>query len=199
MNSKKDLKLDEKNSYRILIVDDNPSIHDDFKKILSAPTNFPFKQLLESLKSDISGTQKAPSIELPFDLIINSAYDGEEALKCVSKSIEENDPYALIFMDVVMPPGRDGILITQDVWTIDPDVQVVICTAYSEYSWKDMASILGVNDNYLILKKPFDSIEVIQMTCCLTQKWDLEHQVGHAYDRMQMRMKKQVKEMDSWL
>lgn len=196
---KKDLNPREKNRYRILVVDDNPSIHEDFKKILTSPTNISSKQLLQSLKSEIKGTANRTSMELPFEFIIDSAYDADEALIYVSKSIEEKNPYALIFMDVVMPPGRDGVLTTQDVWLIDQDVQVVICTAFADYSWTDLAAFLGINDNYLILKKPFDSIEVIQMACCLSQKWDLDHQVGHAYDKLQMALKMKAKEMDSWM
>jgi len=72
-----------------------------------------------------------------------------------------------------MPPGWDGVETTSKIWQIDPDLQVVICTAYSDYSWDEMLNRLGRSDRLLILKKPFDPIEVVQLANSLTRKWQL--------------------------
>ena len=62
------------------------------------------------------------------------------------------------------------------IWEADPDVQIVLCTAYSDYSWEEMSKKLGLTDRLLILKKPFEVIEVLQLAEALTEKWNLSQQ-----------------------
>jgi PAS domain S-box-containing protein len=75
-----------------------------------------------------------------------------------------------------MPPGWDGLETIAHLWQAYPHLQVVVCTAYSDYSWKDFQGRLGNRDNLLILKKPFDNIEVIQLVHALSRKWLLGRQ-----------------------
>ena len=74
-----------------------------------------------------------------------------------------------------MPPGEDGIDTIERIWKIDTQIQVVICTAYAKYSWENLKERFGDTDRLFILKKPFDSIEVIQLACSLTKKWNLSN------------------------
>ncbi len=82
----------------------------------------------------------------------------------------------MAFVDVRMPPGWDGIETTARIWEQDPDLQIVICTAYSDYSWSEMVAKLGRSDRLVILKKPFDTIEVLQLASALSEKWRLARQ-----------------------
>src|SRR6202034_349906 len=107
---------------------------------------------------------------------IDSAYQGKEGLDLIEKSLSEDRPYALAFVDVRMPPGWDGVETTSHIWQKYSDLQVVICTAYSDYSWEDMLKKLGYSDRLVILKKPFDNIEVLQLAISMTEKWKLYHQ-----------------------
>src|SRR5258708_4890655 len=107
---------------------------------------------------------------------LESAYQGKEALEKVTKAIKDGKPYALAFIDVRMPPGWDGVETIEHLWQVDPALQVVVCTAYSDYSWEKMTVRLGVNDNLVILKKPFDNIEVLQLAHALTKKWYVTEQ-----------------------
>jgi PAS domain S-box-containing protein len=77
-----------------------------------------------------------------------------------------------------MPPGWDGVETIEHLWQVDPALQVVVCTAYSDYSWEKMTVRLGVNDNLVILKKPFDNIEVLQLAHALTKKWHVTEQAA---------------------
>ncbi len=153
--------------HRVLIVDDNRAIHEDFRKTLLPGTNDGFAED----EAAFFGTEPTTQIDSPFDLTFAS--QGSDAFDLIVQARAENHPFSLIFMDVRMPPGWDGIETTARIWEVDPDVQVVICTAYSDYSWDEMTSKLGRSDRLLILKKPFDTIEVIQLAHSLTAKWSL--------------------------
>ena len=82
-------------------------------------------------------------------------------------------PFALAFVDMRMPPGIDGLTTIVKLWEIDPDLQVVICTAYSDHGWEEIQAALPARDRWLVLKKPFDKIEVLQLAQSLTEKWRL--------------------------
>ncbi len=156
---------------RILVIDDNPAIHDDLKKILLGRGTEDSALIAdESLLFD---TQE-PAPTTGFE--VESAYQGQEGLAMVEKRMAAGLPYALAFVDVRMPPGWDGIETILRLWQADPDLQIVICTAYSDYSWSDIRTKLGSSENLLILKKPFDNIEVIQLAHALTRKWLVSRQ-----------------------
>jgi two-component system, cell cycle sensor histidine kinase and response regulator CckA len=157
---------------RILIVDDNPAIHDDFRKIF-CPTG-PDKSHVRSLKAALfDDAQKAATVA-EFELV--SAYQGQEALELVKQSLTENNPFAMAFLDVRMPPGWDGIETATHLWEVCPHLQIVICTAYSDYSWDEMRARLDKSDSLVILKKPFDNVEVQQLAHAMTKKWLLTQQ-----------------------
>lgn len=153
---------------RILLIDDTPSIHDDFRKILmpTVETN----QALDDLESALFGDTDKPEVQA-FEL--HSAYGGEEGLQLLSAAMADKRPYALAFVDMRMPQGWDGAKTIEELWKVDPGLQVVVCTAYTDYSWDDLLYRLKGHDRLLILKKPFDNIEVQQMANTLSNKWDM--------------------------
>ncbi|MBA2653368.1 MAG: EAL domain-containing protein [Tatlockia sp.] len=155
--------------FHIIIIDDNPDIHQDFIKILKLSNDA--NQLAE-FDSDLFGETSESSEEnlLP-EFKIETATQGEEGVLKVREALENGNPFALAFVDIRMPPGIDGIKTIKKIWELDQDMQIVICTAYSDYSWKDTVKNLGVNDNLLILKKPFDVEAVKQLASTLTKKW----------------------------
>jgi len=160
---------------RILVIDDNPAIHADFKKILTPVSNS--RQRLDALEAAFFGEEKKVEGILNFEL--DSALQGQQGFELVQKSLAEKRPYAMVFMDVRMPPGWDGIETSGRIWAIDPAIQTVICTAYADYSWDQMIARLGISDRLVILKKPFDNVEVVQLAYALTEKW-LLHQKAQA-------------------
>ena len=173
----------EKNR-RILVIDDNRAIHEDFRKVLIKTTtqDAGFDETTASLFGEAPSSTQVPVFQ------IDSAFQGMEGLEMIEKSLQEGHPYAMAFVDVRMPPGWDGVETTAKIWQKYPDLQVVICTAYSDYSWENMLNVLGYSDRLVILKKPFDSIEVMQLAISMTEKWrlyqhaklrlaDLEHMV----------------------
>ena len=163
----------EKNR-RILIIDDNHAIHEDFARILR-PRDESHKGL-DAMESELFGAPvNGPTVEENF-YQLDSALQGLEGIDKVTRAVAAGKPYAMAFVDVRMPPGIDGVEALERIWKIDPDLQAVLCTAYSDYSWEEVIKRLGMNDRLLILKKPFDNIEVRQMVNTLTEKWSLQQQ-----------------------
>lgn len=175
---------------RILIVDDNEAIHNDFRKVFCVKDEF--NELSEAEQVIFGSTQptdesKQVLPQLSFDYV----YQGTEALDLVKKNIAKNIHYAVAFIDIRMPPGWDGILTIKKIWEADPDIQVVICTAYSDYSWREIIQDLGYSHNFLILKKPFDMIEIRQLVNALIKKWEFDkhtkNKVSLLHDTVQTR------------
>jgi PAS domain S-box-containing protein len=159
-------------NYRILVIDDTPSIHDDFRKILTPSTaENDGRERVHSLASAIFGhTDPVPA---PVRFTVDSAMQGEEGLALVIDALAQNQPYAVAFVDMRIPPGWDGLETIRHLWATDPRLQIVICTAYSDHSWATISARLGPSDNLLILKKPFDHIEALQLAHSLSRKWQL--------------------------
>jgi two-component system, cell cycle sensor histidine kinase and response regulator CckA len=158
---------------RILIIDDNRAIHEDFQKILSpeAAEN-DYKEISVELFGDSPEKRRFAGFEL------DSAFQGEEGLEMAQQALAVGRPYGVAFIDGRMPPGWDGIETTLRLWEVCPELQVVLCTAFSDYDWKDISLKLGQTDGLLILKKPFDTVEVLQLAHTLAQKWTLARQAG---------------------
>ncbi|MCO4782143.1 MAG: response regulator [Candidatus Cloacimonetes bacterium] len=173
--------------FRILIVDDNPSIHEDYQKIL-APQKLSEDQFHElSMKlfdDEILQTNQELSLTLDF------AFQGNEAFEMVQKAYSENSPYILIFMDIRMPPGADGIETVRKIWELYPDQEVVICTAFTDYSWTDIQDKLHLKNKFLVLKKPFDAIEVKQIASSLIAKNKLSQQNKQVLNDLQAEKQK---------
>ncbi len=159
----------DKINLRIIIIDDNPAVHEDFIKTLSIAQSSKPTDLEQAIFGEIIDKTQItlPSFE------ISTASQGQEGVQKIEAALKEGRPYALAFVDIRMPPGWDGIETIKHIWELDQDIQVVICTAYSDYSWEDTIKQLGERDNLLILKKPFDTVAVRQLACSLTRKWQL--------------------------
>ena len=155
---------------RILLIDDTPAIHEDFRKIL---VNQNPAADLDQMEAALFGA-KPQSDPVRFEL--DSAYQGEEGWAKVRASLEAGLPYAMAFVDMRMPPGWDGVETIEHLWQADPLLQIVVCTAYSDYTWEEVLERLDVSDRLLVLKKPFDAIEVCQLANTLTAKWQVTRQ-----------------------
>jgi len=166
---------------RILVIDDNEAIHQDFRKILCAGLGG--DSALAETEAALFG--ESPAQDNQPDFQVDSAFQGRDGMEMVRRARGQGMPYAMAFVDVRMPPGWDGIETTNRIWEHDPDVQIVICTAYSDYSWDEMLESLGRSDRLVILKKPFDNIEVLQLANALSEKWRLARQAQSRLDDLE--------------
>jgi CheY-like chemotaxis protein len=157
---------------RILVIDDNVSIQEDFRKILVPPKD---SDALDQARAVLFG--EAPSLPAQEHYELEVASQGREACGMVHTACGQGRPYAMAFVDMRMPPGWDGLETIENLWYVDPDLEIVICTAYSDHPWEDLSRRIGNTDKLLILMKPFNSIEVVQLAHSLTKKWNLTRSV----------------------
>ena len=172
---------DQSRTPRILIVDDNPSIHRDFDLVLA--DNAPDTDL-EADEQRLYGDHAPATVPKP-EYVLEHAFSGLEGVDKVRVALGRGEPFQLAFVDIRMP-GIDGVETIDRLWQVDPRVQVVICTAFSDYSEEDLARRLGRNDKLLLLKKPFDTIEIAQLASTLTEKWYLARQAALRFEQMEV-------------
>ena len=186
------MPADSTANHRILIVDDNEAIHEDFRKILAPEAAH--SQAIDDLESLIFG-DAAPETQTHFEL--THAHQGQEALVLVAESLAAGRPFAMAFVDIRMPPGWDGIETIARLWAVNPELQVVICTAYSDYGWDSITQRLGSSDSLVILKKPFDHVEALQLAHALTNKWNLARQAALRVDELEQMVAARTAELES--
>jgi len=178
--------------FRILVVDDNAAIHGDFQKILAPPDAGNAE--VDDLEAALLGTPlAATAARASFELV--SAFQGREALDHVVAAAAAQRPFALAFVDMRMPPGWDGLETIERIWRVAPQLQIVICSAYSDHSWDDVRARLGVRESLLILKKPFDTIELVQCAHAMTRKWMLGEQLRAHVDALEATVASRTSEL----
>ena len=165
---------------RILIIDDNPDIHRDFRKVMG---DGPSDDAMAEAELALFGESRPQPTRAAFE--IDSALQGQEGVARVRQALDEGKPYAMAFVDMRMPPGWDGLETIEHLWAIDPDVQIVICSAYSDQDWSEVVARLDHSDKLLVVKKPFEAIEVIQCANALTRKWQNERIVRRQVDSLE--------------
>src|SRR5258706_5823324 len=155
---------------RILIIDDNAAIHLDFRKVLGVQAEHTAQAALDVLEANLFGDAVVAAARPNFD--IDSAHQGQEGVAMAHRARVEGRPYPRAFVDMRMPPGGDGQKTIERLGATDPDVQVVICSAHTDYDWTEVVARRGHSDKLLVLRKPAEPIEVLQCATALSRKWE---------------------------
>lgn len=163
-------------AHRVLVIDDNPWIHEDVRKVL---TRHDEDRELARIEREMFGSvpsdaERAAERAAQLRFEIDAARQGREGVEAARRARTEGRPYTVAFVDIRMPPGWDGIETIERLWEVDPEIQTVICSAYSDYSWSTIQRRIGGTDRLLILKKPFEAVEIAQLAHALARKWLLQ-------------------------
>lgn len=187
--------LDGSRNNRILVVDDNQAIHDDFDKILKVETSETDGKVDELASSLFGETASAsPLSKTSFEL--THALQGQQGYELVVASLQQRAPFAMAFVDVRMPPGWNGIETVEKIWEKDHEIEIVLCTAYSDFSWEEISGRLTQPERLLILRKPFDPLEVQQLAYGLTSKWFLRRQAACRMQDLEIMVEERVRELE---
>jgi EAL domain-containing protein (putative c-di-GMP-specific phosphodiesterase class I)/CheY-like chemotaxis protein len=176
------------------VIDDNAAIHEDMRKILG-PGLVNSAQVTESEVAVFGDTADKTSALPVFQ--VDCASQGQEGVAMVQHARERHQPYAVAFVDVRMPPGWDGLETITRLWEQDPDILIVLCTAYSDYSWHEIRARLAHPERLVILKKPFDNMEVLQLADGLTEKWRLARREHRHLQDLERRISERSRELSA--
>lgn len=174
------MKFNPQSNRRILVIDDVGSVHDVFRKILMGRSN---RKVAPQKDAELPGREQVPDKMPIFE--VDSAYSGEEGLRLIEKSLSENNPFSLAFVDVCLGSGWDGVQTTCKIWQQYPDLNVVLCTGFSDRPWEDLVKPLGFLDRIVVLIKPFNVAEVKQLAVGLSEKWRLGQQTKLRVDNLE--------------
>ena len=175
------MKFKEDWNYRVLIVDDQREIHQDFEEMLTPG-------LTEASTDDLAAAFASESDErcLPaFELLHTQS--GEKAYKVVKTALKANRPIAIAYIDVRMPPGMDGIETTRRIRKIDKNIEIVIMTAYADKSLSEVIHDMALLHKLLYTRKPFAREEIQQMTLSLAEKWNIERELAEKSRQLAIR------------
>ncbi len=163
---------------RILVVDDQQDLREQLAKLLlrSGKKNETIS-LVQHMRSKLLGETAEISDAGEGDdqsYVVDTAGQGEIAFEMVKKANEKDEPYALMFLDMRMPPGWDGLRTAKSIRDADRNIEIVIMTAYADHDQKQIADTVGTPEKLLYIKKPFQAEEIFQLALALTTKWSLE-------------------------
>jgi diguanylate cyclase len=164
--------------HRLLMIDDNPRIHEDYRKILVGRDHGEVSSAAAALFGAPT-TQEGPSFD------VDSAMQGRDGVEHARRALDEGRPYSVAFVDMRMPPGWDGLETIEQLWKIDPEVQVVVCSAYTDYDWLELLARLGHSDKLIVIKKPFEPIEILQSASALSRKWQNARALKHHIESLE--------------
>jgi CheY-like chemotaxis protein len=152
---------------RILIIDDSEAIHQDFRRIL-CPERKESSTDLDLMAEELFGPLPSnPDAQTLFE--VDSAFQGREGLAKVEQAQAAGNAYALVFLDYRMPPGWNGIETLRHLRVAAPTLPVVLCSAYSDYSWEESTREASPSQRLMELRKPFNSQELRELVSSLTR------------------------------
>jgi CheY-like chemotaxis protein len=159
------------NDLRLLIVDDEEALHEDYTKCL-APSGRRTDRY-QAARDELFGPPSAAAAPAGVSFRLSHAYAGAAALKLVEAAVVASDRFSVAFVDMRMPPGWDGVETIRRLWAVDSAVQVVLCTAFSDFTWDNVLAGVGKSDGLHLLRKPFGAEQVRRFAEVLSKKWDL--------------------------
>ena len=166
------MKSNDSWNYRVLVVDDQEEIHNDFEEMLASGFG---KRATDELAAAFVAQSEKPVLP-QFEL--SHAASGEEACTMVKAAEEANRPFALAYVDVRMPPGADGIETVRQIRQFERDLEIVIMTAYSDKTLPEIVNDMELLHKLLYIRKPFSREEIQQITLSLVGKWNIEQELA---------------------
>ena len=165
---------------RILIVDDEPGMHESYRLAFADTGPVAGAAELDTLAADLFGGDAVEPVEPGIAFERTHCMQGLEAVAAVEAAIAAGEPYAVAFIDVRMPPGIDGKETATRIRALDPDINLVIVTGFSDFSPIEISKAAGPLDKIFYIAKPFEVAEVTQTAAALSSRWAVDHDLRAA-------------------
>jgi diguanylate cyclase (GGDEF)-like protein len=180
---------------RVLVIDDEPAMHEAYRRTFAQAGSGDDAVVLQSLARELFAPDvpvsaaAAEAEKAIYSFAVDHAEQGLDGLRLVADSLSKGDPYRVAFIDIRMPPGIDGKETAKRIREIDPDINIVIVTAYSDHSPLDIARVAGPLDKLFYISKPFDPEEVLQLARALGQRWSNDRELARVRTELDDRIR----------
>jgi diguanylate cyclase (GGDEF)-like protein len=179
--------LNQTSTNRVLVVDDDQLLVDEYLRCLSedfddehAATTFSdLEKVLFGEDTDERGGAR-------FD--VQSRNQGDAAVEAVKQAIAASEPFAIVFLDIRMPPGMDGIEAARRIRELDPNVNIVIVTGSMGPDPENLGKEIPPADKIFFFKKPFHALECRQLAAALCGKWHADMALRRANEELEHRV-----------
>jgi diguanylate cyclase (GGDEF)-like protein len=164
---------------RILIVDDEPAMHESYRRSF-APQRSEGGDALGDMAAELFGDDTTAPVADAANFALTHMNQGLDAVAAVETALAAGTPYAVAFIDVRMPPGIDGRETAMRIRALDPEINLVIVTGYSDFSPIEISKVAGPADKIFYIAKPFEVAEIVQTATALAKRWEVDRELAAA-------------------
>ena len=182
---------------RILIVDDEPAMHDSYTRSFK-PQRGESEGALDAMAAELFGDDAPDARGDETDFALTHELQGLDAVAAVERALAAGTPYPVAFIDIRMPPGIDGRETAKRIRALDPDINLVIVTGFSDFSPIEISKVAGPADKIFYIAKPFEVAEIVQTATALAKRWEVDRELAEARERLAeqvVRLKEQGAEL----
>jgi len=172
---------------RILVVDDDAMLIGEYLRCLgkdfepdsATSTLSDLEKVLFGEETDAKGAAK-------FE--VQSCDQGKIAVEAVREAVKVGNPFSIVFLDIRMPPGIDGIEAAKQIRELDQNVNIVIVTGSVSPEPENLGKQIPPADRIFFFKKPFHAVECRQLAAALCGKWHSDLALRRANDVLEQRV-----------
>ena len=164
---------------RILVVDDEPAMHDSYARSFAAQRG-EAEDALDAMAAELFADQQPAAANDATEFDVNHQHQGLDAVAEISRALTAGTPYAVAFIDIRMPPGIDGRETARRIRELDPEINLVIVTGYSDFSPVEISKVAGPADKIFYIAKPFEVAEIVQTATALAKRWEVDRELAAA-------------------
>lgn len=172
------MPISEQAPIRILIADDEETVLDAYREVFASAAPSARANALSDLKTRLfGGTVRNPSLTAPPLFEMHCCGNAEQAVATAKAALSDGQPFSVVFLDIRMPPGPDGIWAAARIRGSDPAVDIVIVTAYSDTDPRQITAQVPPEEKLFYIQKPFHPNEIRQLALALGRKAEAESRV----------------------
>jgi diguanylate cyclase len=156
--------------FRVLIADDEAGIRDSYVEIFQPSRNKIANDRLPDLRARLFGKEQPIRKDEQLNVELTLCSGAEEAVLAVETANRDGNPFAVVFLDMRMPPGPDGVWAATHIRELDKLLDIVVVTAYSDIDPEEISRRVPPSGSLFYLQKPFHPHEIRQIAMALTRR-----------------------------
>jgi CheY-like chemotaxis protein len=121
---------------KVLVADDDEHILDCYREAFGDDDQTSQTQALKALAIELFDTTNDLEEQPKFQIV--ACNQGDDAIKVAETARKDGEPFDVVILDVRMPPGIDGVEAGSQIRKLDPDVEIIFVTGYSDVPFEEL-------------------------------------------------------------